>query len=116
LIRNVRQLNSATAVEICGRLDGATAAETKAGLHSLIASGRFRLVLNLRDLEFVDSAGLGVLVGCLRRCVAMGGDLYLTEVPELIRSVLELTRLTRVFQVAASESEAERLLSQGAAG
>jgi anti-sigma B factor antagonist len=96
-------------------MDVSTAAEIKAELQGLIASGHSRLVLNLRDLEFIDSAGLGVLVGCLRRCVAMGGDLCLAEVPALVLSVLELTRLTRVFQVAASESEADQLISQGAA-
>jgi len=115
LIENVRQLNGTTVVAVSGRLDALTAADAKAELHQIIADGNFRLVCNLSGLEFIDSAGLGVLVGCLRRCVAQGGDLCLAEVPESIRSVFELTRLTRVFQIVASESEAAELLRESAA-
>ncbi len=115
MIQNVRQLNGGTVVEISGRLDASTVTDAKAQLQKLIADGNSNLVFNLKDLDFIDSSGLGVLVGCLRRCVALGGDLCLAEVPERIRSVLELTRLTRVFELAASESEAARCLNQRAA-
>lgn len=106
MLKDVRQHGDTTVVEVGGRLDASTAPDAKAQLADLIASGQCKLVLNLKNVEFIDSSGLGLLVSCLRRCVAAGGDLCLAEVPELARSVLELTRLTRVFRIEASEAEA----------
>ena len=115
VIENVRDVNGATVIELTGRFDANTVPKIKPRLHELIAEGRCYLVVDLNGLTFLDSSGLGVLVGCLRRCAAMGGDMCLTHVPEFARSVLELTRLTRVFQIADSpEAAAELVKKRGA--
>ena len=93
-------------VELRGRIDAAKGPDVKSQLAELIASGESRLVINLKSIDFIDSTGLGVLVSCLRRCVASGGDLCLADVPEFARSIFELTRLTRVFRIDYSEDEA----------
>ena len=97
-------------------MSGPTAPTVKAGLHELIAKGNNRLVVNLEKMEFVDSAGLGVLVSCLRRAAAEGGDLRLAEVPAFCRSIFELTRLTRVFDVTESEAQAVKAIRSSAEG
>jgi len=99
-------------VELAGRFDAATAPGVKDELHRLIEEGRSKLVLNLSQMEFIDSAGLGALVSCLRRAAAEGGDLRLAEVPPFCRSIFELTRLTRVFAVGDSEATAITGLSE----
>jgi anti-sigma B factor antagonist len=114
LIRNVRQNNGVTIVELEGRFDAASASGVRDQLHRLIEQGRSKLVLNLADMEFIDSAGLGALVSCLRRAAADGGDLRLAEVPAFCRSIFELTRLTRVFDVGQSEEEAVAAIEEGA--
>ena len=103
---NVRRDGEITVVDLAGRFDAVSAPEVKADLHRLIEEGHTHLVVNLGGMEFIDSAGLGALVSCLRRAAAEGGDLRLAEVPAFCRSIFELTRLTRVFDVTESESEA----------
>ncbi len=102
-----------TIVELSGRFDAVSAEQVKQDLHQLIEKGNARLVLNLAGLEFIDSAGLGVLVSCLRRAAAEGGDLRVAEVPAFCRSIFELTRLTRVFDVTESEQDAVAALQAG---
>ena len=89
-----------------------SAPETKSELHRLIEEGNTRLVLSMAGLEFIDSAGLGALVSCLRRAAADGGDLRLADVPPFCRAIFELTRLTRVFDVTESEKEAVTAIAQ----
>ena len=110
LTLNVRNDNDITIVDIEGRFDAVSAPQVKADLHQLIEDGKTRLIVNLARMSFVDSAGLGVLVSGLRRAAAEGGDLRLAEVPEFCRSIFELTRLTRVFDVSESESQAKQAL------
>ncbi|MGD2174791.1 MAG: STAS domain-containing protein [Candidatus Brocadiaceae bacterium] len=116
MIADIRPQDGVTVVDIEGRFDAATAPEIKSELHGLIEEGNIRLVINLEALDFIDSAGLGVLVSCLRRAAAEGGDLRLAEVPAFCRSIFELTRLTRVFDVNESEAEAVKALDQDADG
>jgi anti-anti-sigma factor len=106
LIKGIHDLGDVTVVELSDRVDAVTSPDLKARLHGLIAEGRTRLVINLRDVVLVDSSGLGMLVSCLHRCVAAGGELCLAEVPEFARNIFEITRLTRVFRLAADETEA----------
>jgi anti-sigma B factor antagonist len=106
LIGDVRHSGDVTVVDLEGRLDAVSAPETRAELHELVERGYRKLVLNLREIGFIDSAGLGSLVSCLRRCAAEGGDLRLAEVPAFCRSIFQLTRLTRVFDVTQTEGEA----------
>jgi anti-sigma B factor antagonist len=114
LIQNVRQSNDVTIVDVGGRFDASSAAAVRDRLHQLIAQGQCRLVLNLSEMAFIDSAGLGALVSCLRRAAAEGGDLRLAEVPAFCRSIFELTRLTRVFNVGESEAQAVAAIAEGA--
>jgi anti-anti-sigma factor len=110
LIDNVRKEDGVAVIELSGRFDAVSAEEAKQELHGLIEEGNTKLVLNLSRLEFIDSAGLGVLVSCLRRAAAEGGDLRVAEVPTFCRSIFELTRLTRVFDVTESEEDALKAL------
>ena len=110
MIESVHQTDGVTVVNLAGRLDTATSGEVKAELWSIIERGNCRVVVNLECLESIDSAGLGVLVGCLRRCVSAGGNRCLARASKFMLSVFELTRLTRVFQLAESVPEAVRSL------
>ena len=106
MIVNVRHEDGVTVVEVAGRFDAVAAPDVKAALVKLIESGEVRLVVSLQGMDFIDSAGLGVLVSCLRRASAEGGDLHLADVPAFCRSIFELTRLTRVFDVTQTAEQA----------
>jgi anti-sigma B factor antagonist len=64
------------------------------------------VVLNLADVNFIDSSGLGLLVRLLARSRAAGGSLRLCAVPTRIGDVLKITRLERLFDTHASEADA----------
>jgi len=106
LISQVRHEKGGTVVELEGRFDATSSEETKAGFRELIDEGHVNVVVNLSGITFMDSSGLGVLVSSLRYAVVQGGDVRLAEVPEYCRSIFELTRLTRVFDINESEQEA----------
>ncbi|MDA0169529.1 STAS domain-containing protein [Solirubrobacter taibaiensis] len=90
-------------IAVRGELDIATAPELRAALaeaiHTLPGT---RLIADLEGLEFIDSAGLGILIGGRKRAQAQGGDLVLVSTGRNISRALELTGLTRVFAVYSS--------------
>jgi anti-sigma B factor antagonist len=74
-----------------------------------------RLVLNLSDVTYIDSGGLGTLVGVYSSARAGGGDIKLTGLGQRLRDVLQITKLATVFQVFDTEQEALAALGRGAA-
>ncbi|MEA5455151.1 STAS domain-containing protein [Sinomonas sp. JGH33] len=84
-------------VVVEGRLNVAGASQLRAKVADAIADGHRLLVMNLRKTEFMDSSGLGALVGCLKAAREAGGDLRLAQVGERVGAVLKLTSLDRVF-------------------
>jgi anti-sigma B factor antagonist len=53
----------------------------------------------LKDLKFVDSSGIGALLSCLRKAHGNGGDMKLAEVPDNVKSLFELVRMDRLFEL-----------------
>lgn len=65
-----------------------------------------RVVLDLSHLNFVDSSGLGVMLSCLRSVRERGGDLRLCSMTPTVRSLFELMRMHRVFNIYETKDEA----------
>src|ERR1700740_1220035 len=74
-----------------------------------------RIVLNLSDVTYIDSGGLGTLVGVYSSARKAGADIKLTGLGQRLRDVLQITKLATVFQVFDSEQEALAALGHGAA-
>ena len=91
-----------------GEIDVAAAPDLRARLTELIESGSTRIVLDLDDVDFIDSTGLGVLVGAIRRARAAEGDLRLVCTNSRLLKVLDVTGLDDVFPVRDSVEEAVR--------
>ncbi len=89
-----------------GRLDLVSAAQLKQQLSDAVAAGAQRLVVDMAGVAFIDSSGLGALIGGLKAARLAGGDLRIARVGEQARLVLELTRLDRVLQAFATVEEA----------
>lgn len=70
--------------------------------------GQKRVVLDLSELVFVDSSGLGVLIACLRQVSAAGGDLKLCGLSAQVRALFELVRMHRLFSIYNTRDEAMR--------
>lgn len=86
-----------TIVQATGEVDLYTAPRLKQRVADLAAEGRARVAIDLEAVDFLDSTGLGVLIGGLKRCREAGGDLALVAPQEPVRKVLTITGLDRVF-------------------
>ncbi len=93
------------------RIDASSAAAFKALLNDRIRGGQQRIVLNLSEVDFIDSTGLGAIVSSLK---SMGefGDLVISNPRETVMSLFRLTRMNRVFNILPSEEEALASLSK----
>ena len=80
-------------------LNAATTAAVRQELKDLIQSGRSRLVLDMSGVRFIDSSGLSVFIVALKAARAAGGDIVLLKLTPEVRSIFELTRLHRVFEI-----------------
>lgn len=101
-----------TVLEVAGELDVYTAPRLREQLVNQARAGRHRLVVDLAELVFIDSSGLGVLVGGLKRARAADGTVTITGANAHILDVLRITGLVRVFPVYGTVAEALSAASQ----
>ena len=87
------------------KIDASVALDFKTQLLELVETGKNRMILNLKEVDFIDSSGLGALVSVLKK-LPPGGGIKLVAVKESVRSILELTQLDRVFVIHMSEKGA----------
>ncbi|WP_018657742.1 STAS domain-containing protein [Actinomadura flavalba] len=97
-----------TVVRLRGELDLAVADDLRARLRAARREHGEHLVVDLAGLEFMDSHGLSVLIGCHKSVQAAGGSLTLASPRPLVRRTLEITGLARRMTVVASVAEALR--------
>jgi anti-anti-sigma factor len=84
-------------VVLSGRLDLLAAPELKTHLQSLVEEGWRHLVVDLDGVPFIDSSGLGALIGGLRAARDAGGDVRIARAPEHVRTILQVCALDRVL-------------------
>lgn len=89
-----------------GRLNMAVAPDLREQLRGLVQSGYARVVVDLSDVESVDSSGLGALISGLKAARAAGGDLRIAAPSPQVVAVLELTNLNRVLKPRESAEKA----------
>ena len=107
---DVEERDGYAVLSVRGEVDVYTAPKFREQLIELVAQGKQRIVVDLDAVDFLDSTGLGVLVGGLKRLRSHDGDLLLVCNQSRIRKVFEITGLTKVFSIyetvdAATSSE-----------
>ncbi len=75
-------------------------------IHKQLEAGHTKLVLNLANVRFMDSAGIGEIVACLKRVREGGGDLKLASLNQRITDLFTLTKLISIFDVYSDEGAA----------
>lgn len=108
---NHRRHEAIDIVQLCGRLVMADAPKIRQQLRAIIEQGSGRLVLDLAGVKFMDSSGLSVLVAALKLACAKDGNVVLLHLTPAVRSLLELTRMQKVFAIADDEAAAVARLS-----
>ena len=106
LVKEVRQGAEATVVVLSGEVDMHQSPALHAALVD-VANGRpKRLVLNMTDVGYMDSSGVGTLVELLRRVNGYKGKLALVNLSQRVKSVFEITKLDKFFSIYATEEQA----------
>ena len=95
-----------TIVKVGGEIDVYTAPKLREQLIDLVSSGAYHLVVDMEEVDFLDSTGLGVLVGGLKRVRAHEGSLRLVCTQERILKIFRITGLTKVFPIHSCVDEA----------
>ena len=96
----------ATVIAVGGEIDVYTAPKLREQLVELVNAGQYHLVVDMEQVEFLDSTGLGVLVGGLKRVRAHDGSLRLVCTQERILKIFRITGLTKVFPIHDSVAAA----------
>jgi anti-sigma B factor antagonist len=89
-----------------GDLDMAVADELKRVLAGLIDKGQSRVVMDLSQVGYIDSSGMGVLVASMKQARAAGGDVRLCALQADVRAIFEMTRLIKVMSSHPTRQEA----------
>lgn len=89
-----------------GKFNLVAAPPLKTRIDDLVAAGRVRLIVDLHAVDFIDSSGLGALIGGLKSARQQGGDLRIAAAGEQVRAVLKLTNLDRILAPYTTIEEA----------
>jgi anti-sigma B factor antagonist len=95
-----------TVIAVSGEIDVYTAPRLRETLLSLVDAGNYRLIVDMEGVEFLDSTGLGVLVGGLKRVRAHDGCIDLVCTQGRILRIFRITGLSKVFNIYDSVDEA----------
>ena len=101
-------------VPLRGRVDMQTQDLLKTRMAALVDEGYRHIMLNMRRVKFIDSVGLGSLIGARRRMDEANGSLRLVHVSPAVAKALEMTHLSRVFDVHDTLQDAVAALARGA--
>ena len=109
---NTREVKSdrsnCTIIDLEGELDTYSCPAVRETIVRLVDEGKKSLLLNMGGVEYIDSAGLGTLVGGLKRTNEHGGQLKIVNANDQIQKVFNITGLVRVFDQYKDEEEALR--------
>jgi anti-sigma B factor antagonist len=97
---DLRATDGQAVVRLKGELDVYTAPRLRERLAEIISDGHRNVVIDLADLAFIDSTGIGVLVGALKRAQQHGGEIALSSPRRGTRKALEISGLNTVFAIS----------------
>ncbi len=92
---------------VVGRLDLRTAPELRAQVSAALVAGPGSMIIDLSNVEFIDSSGLGVLIGLHKQAVAQGGRVTLVPPSGSARQIFALTRTESYFNIVPSQHAAQ---------
>ena len=88
------------------RLDAHNSGDLKTEMNRLFEGGSCNLIIDLKEVRFIDSSGLGVLVSGFKNASTRQGSIKLSGLQTQVKSMFELTRLHRVFDIFATADDA----------
>jgi anti-sigma B factor antagonist len=106
---NTRQVGDVTVLDIAGRITlGEGSSTLRDSLKELVAKGEKKILLNLGDVTYIDSSGIGELVSGFTTVTNQGGNLKLLGLNKRVKDLLQVTKLYTVFEAFEDEAVAVR--------
>jgi anti-sigma B factor antagonist len=103
----VREKNGVLILTIEGpMIGGPDATSLSEKIHEFIAGGKIRFLVDMSSVDWMNSSGLGILIGGLSTVRSRGGQLKLLHVGKKVRELLEITKLDRIFEIHDQEEAA----------
>ena len=106
LTLETREQNGHTLLAIAGEIDVYTAPKLRDKITELVNAGHHNLILDMENVDFLDSTGLGVLVGGLKKIRAQEGTMALICSQDRLLKIFKITGLAKVFTIHPSETAA----------
>ena len=101
---DTREVAHVTILDVKGRIVlGDEIGVLRDAVRGLVADGKKKIVLNLADVDYIDSSGVGELVGCFTTVRNAGGELKLLNLSQKVQDVLYVTKLYTVFDIRDDE-------------
>jgi anti-sigma B factor antagonist len=101
---NQREVSHVTILDVHGRIVlGDEIGQVRDSVRNLIADGKKKILLNLADVDYIDSSGVGELVGCFTTVRNAGGELKLLNLSQKVHDILNVTKLYTVFDIRDDE-------------
>ena len=99
-----RESGKVTILDVRGRIVlGDEIGDLRKAVHKLVDEGKKKIILNLADVDYIDSSGVGELVGCFTTLRNAGGELKLLNLSQKVQDVLYVTKLYTVFDIKDDE-------------
>jgi anti-sigma B factor antagonist len=103
---DTRELDGHTVVVVAGEIDVYTAPKLRDKISDLVAAGNHTLIIDMENVDFIDSTGLGVLVGGLKKVRAQDGSMSLICSQDRLLKIFTITGLAKVFSIYSSQGDA----------
>src|SRR5579872_1387147 len=99
-----REVSHVTILDVRGRIVlGDEIERLRTAVRGLVAEGKKKIILNLAHVDYIDSSGVGELVGCFTTVRNAGGELKLLNLSQKVHDVLHVTKLYTVFDIKDDE-------------
>jgi anti-sigma B factor antagonist len=99
-----REVGKVTILDVKGRIVlGDEIGDLREAVHKLVEEGKKKIILNLANVDYIDSSGVGELVGCFTTLRNAGGELKLLNLSQKVQDVLYVTKLYTVFDIKEDE-------------
>ncbi len=109
---DVRQVGDVAVVDVAGRIIlGEGSSALRDSLRDMVSKGQKKILLNLGEVSYIDSSGIGELVSGFTSVTNNGGQLKLLSLTKRVKDLLQITKLYTVFDVHESEASAVRSFS-----
>jgi len=107
-----RHLNGIAIIDLRGRITlGEGSVTVRDTVHDLLSKGQKRILLNLGDVNYIDSSGIGELLSAFIAAKKQGGELKLLNLSKKVHDLLQITKLYTVFDVKDDEAWAVKSFS-----